>query len=282
MANSWASSRVLTEKSWAVLNAHRGLLSFTIAAFFINILVVVVFAILAIVLFVVGNWVTVVIGIAVVLAGLYLTQIVGFVAKGGMVVCADDALAGRPMGIGAGWARSLRHSGDIAQWAFISMVVGVLLGAIRGNGQGNLVSVLLRNVVAAAAGVAWSIITLFVLPAIVLDDSGVINAIKSSANVVKERWGTQISGNFRIAARLILLILPGIALALGGVFAAQVSIALAAVLIVLGVLLMTIAGLLAGTVRTIFSVALYRFVTNGETLGGFTAEELQSSVRTRG
>lgn len=282
MANSWSESRVLTQKSWAVLSEHRGLLSFTIAAFFINVLIVLVFAVVAIVLFVVGNWVTFVVGIVVVLAGLYLTQIVGVLAKGGMVACADDALAGRSMGIGTGWARSLRHIGDIAQWAFISMVVGVLLGAIRGNGQGNLASVLLRNVVAAAAGVAWSIITLFVLPAIVLDDSGVFNAIKSSAHVVKERWGTQISGNFRIAGRLVLLILPGIGLALGGVFAAQVSIALAAVLIVLGVLLMIIAGLLAGTVRTIFSVALYRFVMNGETLGGFTAEELQSSVRTRG
>ena len=282
MANGWAQSRVLTEKSWAVLKAHRGLLSFPIAAFFINVLVLLIFAVLVIVLFVVGNWVTVTLGIVVVLAGLYLTQIVGFVAKGGMVACADDALAGRPMEIGAGWARSLRHSGDIAQWAFISMIVGVLLGAIRGNGQGNVAAILLRNVVAAAAGVAWSIITLFVLPAIVLDDSGVINAIKSSAHVVKERWGTQISGNVRIAGRLILLFLPGLGLALGGVFAAQVSIPLAAVLIVLGVLLMIIAGLLAGTVRTIFSVALYRFVTNGETLGGFTAEELQSSVRTRG
>ncbi|MCX8526517.1 MAG: hypothetical protein ORN20_00060 [Candidatus Nanopelagicales bacterium] len=108
MANSWAQSRVLTEKSWAVLKAHRGLLSFPIAAFFINVLVLLIFAVLAIVLFVVGNWVTVTLGIVVVLAGLYLTQIVGFVAKGGMVACADDALAGRPMEIGAGWARS-RH-----------------------------------------------------------------------------------------------------------------------------------------------------------------------------
>lgn len=282
MAGNWSESRALTQKAWSVLGTNRALLSFPIIAALINIVLIIVFAIPAVVLFVVGNWVTFVLGIAVIVAGVYLTQIIGMIAKGGMVSCADEALAGRPMSIRIGWSRSFARFGDVAQWAFISMVVGALLGAIRGNGQGNIAGVILRNVVAAAAGVAWSIITLFVLPAIILDGSGVIAAIKSSANVVKQRWGTQITGGIRIAGRLLFLILPAIALVLGGVFAIQVSVVAGAVLFVLGFVLMIVAGLLGSTVRTIFSVALYRFVTTGQALGGFTAAELQAAVRTRG
>jgi len=282
MAGNWSESRALTQKAWSVLGSNRALLSFPIIAALINIVLIIVFAIPAVVLFVIGNWVTFVLGIAVIVAGVYLTQIIGMIAKGGMVSCADEALAGRPMSLRTGWSRSFARFGDVAQWAFISMVVGALLGAIRGNGQGNIAGVILRNVVAAAAGVAWSIITLFVLPAIILDGSGVIAAIKSSANVVKQRWGTQITGGIRIAGRLLFLILPAIALVLGGVFAIQVSVIAGAVLFVLGFVLMIVAGLLGSTVRTIFSVALYRFVTTGQALGGFTAAELQAAVRTRG
>jgi len=66
------------------------------------------------------------------------------------------------------------------------------------------------------------------------------------------------------------------------VFAIQASAIAGGVLLVLGVLVMIVAGLLGGTVRTIFSVALYRFVTTGQALGGFTPQELQAAVRTRG
>jgi hypothetical protein len=282
MAGNWAESRALTQKAWAILGSNRRILSFPILAALINVVVIVVFAIPVVLLFVLGTWVTVVLGIILAAVGIYLTQIIAMIAKGGMVSCADEALAGRPMALGTGWSRSFARFGDVAQWAFISMVVGALLGAIRGNGQGNLAGVLLRNVVAAAAGVAWSVITLFVLPAIILDGSGVIAGIKSSAHIVKERWGTQITGGIRIAGRLLFLILPALALVLGGVFAIQASVIAGGVLFVLGFIVMIIAGLLGSTVRTIFSVALYRFVTTGRALGGFTPEELQAAVRTRG
>jgi len=282
MAGNWNESRALTQKAWGVLGANRRLLSFPLLAALINVVIIVIFVVLVVLLFVIGNWITIILGIVLALLALFLTQVVAMIAKGGMVSCADEVLAGRPMSLGVGWSRSFARFGDVAQWAFISMVVGVLLGAIRGNGQGNIAAVILRNVVAAAAGVAWSIITLFVLPAIILDGSGVIAAIKSSSNVVKQRWGTQITGGIRIAGRLLFLTLPAIALVLGGVFAIQASAIAGGVLLVLGVLVMIVAGLLGGTVRTIFSVALYRFVTTGQALGGFTPQELQAAVRTRG
>lgn len=282
MANSWAQSRELTRKAWSVLGDNRRLLSFPIIAGLINLGLLIVLGVGALVLFVIQSGVTLVLGIVLVIVLIYLTQLVTILARAAMVSCADEALAGRPLAIGAGWRVAFQHFGDVAQWAGVSTLASILIGAIRGNGQGNLAAVILRNTVAAAAGVAWSIITLFVLPFIVLGDHGVIDSIKGSANVVKERWGTQLSGGVRIGARLLFIVLPAIALIIVGFLVVQVSAVLCGVLIVLGFLLMAVAGLLGGTVRTIFSVALYRFAVNGEVVGGFTEQELQSAVRTRG
>jgi hypothetical protein len=38
----------------------------------------------------------------------------------------------------------------------------------------------------------------------------------------------------------------------------------------------------SGALRQIFAVALYRFTTTGEAVGGFEATDLQNAIRTRG
>lgn len=282
MANSWADSRELTRKAWSALGDHRSLLAFPIIAGVINLALIIVIGVGAVVLFVIQTTVTVIIGIILVVVLVYLTQLVTILSRAAMVSCADEALAGRPIAIAAGWRVAFGHLGNIAQWAAVSTLASILIGAIRGNGQGGVATVLLRNALAAAAGVAWSVITLFVLPFIVLGDHGVIDSIKGSAGVVKDRWGTQISGGVRIGARLLVIVLPAIALIIIGFLVIQFSAVLCVMLIVLGFLLMAVAGLLGGTVRTMFSVALYRFAVSGELVGGFTEAELQGAVRTRG
>jgi len=55
-----------------------------------------------------------------------------------------------------------------------------------------------------------------------------------------------------------------------------------ALLVVLGVILLAVALLVSKALSGIFGVALYRYALDGEAVGGFTPQELDSAVRTKG
>jgi hypothetical protein len=52
-----------------------------------------------------------------------------------------------------------------------------------------------------------------------------------------------------------------------------------AVLVVIGALAICVALLISKALSGIFGVALYRYATDGEVIGGFTQEDLESAVR---
>jgi hypothetical protein len=54
-----------------------------------------------------------------------------------------------------------------------------------------------------------------------------------------------------------------------------------ALLLVLGVIGLAISMLVSSALSNIFGVALYRYSLDGEAVGGFTPDELDSAVRTK-
>ena len=85
------------------------------------------------------------------------------------------------------------------------------------------------------------------------------------------------------AAVFVFGMLPAIAITALGVFlwisdGAGTEVAAGAVLVVLGVALFILAALVQRALQSIFGLALYRFVGDGEPTGGFTADELGSAV----
>jgi uncharacterized protein YqgC (DUF456 family) len=55
-----------------------------------------------------------------------------------------------------------------------------------------------------------------------------------------------------------------------------------ALLLVIGVIGLAISMLVSSALSNIFGVALYRYALDGEAVGGFTPDELNSAVRTKG
>jgi membrane-anchored glycerophosphoryl diester phosphodiesterase (GDPDase) len=129
----------------------------------------------------------------------------------------------------------------------------------------------------------WQLITFFVMPAMMLDDLGMIDAIKKSASTFKQRWGTQLSGGVRIGGLIgliavlpaILALVVGVVLVTAGVPAAGVPLA------VIGLIVLIVAGLILSAIRGVFSVVLYRFATQGICEGGFTEEQLAGAVKVK-
>lgn len=280
---AWASSREVTRKSWAVLKENRYLMAFPVLGFVIGLVPVAILGLPAMYFFATNhNWVGA--GFAIVLV--FAAQAVGTFLQGGLVAAVDAELDGRDSSVGQGMSVAFQHTGKLLVWSGILTVVSVLISLVRGNGQGNVVGVLLRNVVAAAADVMWQLITFFVVPFIVLEDEAPIQAIKSSSSLFKRKWGTQLAGGVRIGGLIVLvLILPAILLLVAGflliLMGSTTSIATGIPLAVLGFVLLLVGIVISSAMRTVFSVALYRYAKDGAVCAGFTAAELQSAVKVK-
>ena len=276
---AWSNSRELTHQSWTILKENRYLMAYPVVGIAAG---VVPFAIMAAgVGFIVSdqNW----IGWGLVVIGLYVVTLVNALVQAGLTVSAAAELEGGTSSLGHGLSSAVGRLGRLARWAFVSTVVSLLIGLLRGNNDGGIVAVIFRNVLAAAADVMWQLITFFVMPAMMLDDLGMIDAIKKSASTFKQRWGTQLSGGVRIGGMIgLIAILPAIiAIVAGGFLATAGAWAVGVPLVIIGLVVLIVAGLILTAIRGVFSVVLYRYATQGVVEGGFTEDQLASAVRVK-
>lgn len=277
---SWKSSKVVTRKSWGLLKENPYLFAFPIIGLVLTLVPLIVFGVPALIfLDADNNWVAAVFAIALVFG----VQAFATFPSAGLVAAVDEEMHGRDASVGRGMSAAFGRFGPLVAWSAIQTVVSILLGLVRGNGQGNIVGVLLRNIVAAAADVMWQLITFFVLPVMMIEKESPINAIKTSSGLFKKQWGTQLAGGVRIGGLVALLvILPGALVMVGGialVFTGNTGTVVAGIITaVIGFLIIMLGSLIISAMRGIYSVALYYYAKDGEVLGGFTGEELQSSV----
>ena len=139
------------------------------------------------------------------------------------------------------------------------------------------------QIAARLVGMAWSLVTFLAVPVIAIEGTGPLETLKRSASsLFKSRWGAQITGNIAIGGAVFLLgILPSAALIGIGVLLWSSSGFVGALLVIVGAIGLAIALLISKALSGIFGVALYRYALDGEAVGGFTAEELESAVKTK-
>src|SRR5262249_36395741 len=96
---------------------------------------------------------------------------------------------------------------QILAWALVSATVGLILKLIESANEkvGEFVSALL--------GTAWTVLTYFVVPVLVVERVGPIQAIKRSMKILRKTWGEALIGNIGIGFFMFLLALPWLALA---------------------------------------------------------------------
>jgi hypothetical protein len=269
----WADGKVLSKKCWALLRENRYFLWFPIIGFALALIPIIILG---------GGAAALAIGDmnvgAIIVGALALIFInFAFTISGAAIVAAvDEELAGRDASVGYGFGKAFGRLGPLLIWSIIRAAVSALLGLLRGNGNG--ASAVAGNILASIGAAAWSIVTFFVTPYIMLKGESAVPALKKSVAMVKEKWGNQVTGGVRIGLSLLVLVIPAIVLiVLGLVIAgnggAMVTLGLLAV--VVGIALLLVSFLIGSTLQAIFSVALFHFTTGEGSTGPFTAQELQ-------
>jgi hypothetical protein len=263
----------LTKKSWALLNGHRSLIRFPIYGAVATTLLAVVFIGPGLYLW---DQDTIAGAIPLLVIGVYVLSVVGFYFSVGLAAAADMIFRGEEATVADGLAVARSRFSQICGWAAVSTAISVLMGVLENQGG------LGGQIAARLVGMAWSLVTFLAVPVIAIEGTGPVQTLKRSASIFRDRWGTQITGNIAIGGAVFLIgVLPAVALIVAGVVLWSSAAFLGALLVVVGALVLAVAMLISRALSGIFGVALYRYATAGEAVGGFTSEELESAVKAK-
>jgi hypothetical protein len=268
----------LTRKSWALLQSHRALLRFPLYGALAAAVPLIVIALPG--LYLMDSRESTVVGIVLAVVGVYAAIFVSYFFSVGLAAAADEIFHGRDATLGDGLRVSRARAGSIAGWTLVSVVVGaifVALDNLRGVGP------ILRGLI----GAAWSLVTFMAVPVIAFEGTGPVDTLKRSTALFRERWAGQVTGTVTIGGIVYFVgVLPAVLLGVIGValWASDGNgeeIAIGAVLLAVAVVIGVLSILLVRALSGVFGVALYRFATDGDAAGDFTADELQGAVRPR-
>lgn len=277
LSNSWE----LVKASWHVLLADKELLIFPIISFVASLIVMATFAIPTLFAGLLDSMIT---DSGVSIFG-YIVAFLFYVTLYTVTIFANAALVGAAMirlkggdpTVGDGFQIATQHLGSIVGYAVIAATVGMILRAIsERSGQ-------LGRAIVSLIGFAWGIATFLVVPVLVVEEVGPMEAVKRSAGLLKQTWGEQIAGNFSIGLIFGLLtfvvILLGVPLAI--LAAASNSIGMLVTVIVAVILLVIVLALISSTLSGIYTAAVYRYATTGDTGGYFDANMVKGAFKVK-
>jgi hypothetical protein len=196
-----------------------------------------------------------------------------------IVACAAIRMGGGDPTIKDGMKAAFSRVHLIAGWALVSATVGLILRMIEGRNRG------VGRFVAGLLGMAWTVVSFLVVPALVIDNKGPVEAFKESTRLLKRTWGEQLVSNFSFGMIFFLLGLPGLALIFLGITLASKGGANAGVMLGvfagLGALYFLILSLVQSALHAIFQAALYMYARDGAAPSGFESGVLDGAMTQR-
>jgi hypothetical protein len=166
---------------------------------------------------------------------------------------------------------------QIAVWAVIASTVGLILKALESRAG------FLGRIVISLIGVAWTLVTYFVVPIIIIERKGAFDAIGSSKDLLAKTWGKQIVSGLGYGIIGFLLTIPAIIVFIIAIVAVAGSqgqhVGSMGTLAVLAVLYLIGLGIVLGTLRAIFGVVLYLYAQTGNAPEGFSATDLRGAIQ---
>jgi hypothetical protein len=154
-------------------------------------------------------------------------------------------------------------------WAVIAATVGIVLRAI-GERSG-----LVGRIAVAIVGGIWSLVTIFVVPVLVLEDKGVVAAMKESGTLFKKTWGETVVGSISIGVIFGAVMIVGLLGVLAAFFIGSITVMILAV--VLFVMILAVVAVISSAMQGIFVTALYSYAKTGNVPTGFGKGVLENA-----
>lgn len=196
-----------------------------------------------------------------------------FFFNSALVGCVMLRMDGRDPRLGDGLAIARSKLGVIFAYAVVAGTLGMLLRMMEERLG------FLGKLVAGVLGIGWSIASFLVVPVLVARDVGPVEAVKESAQLLKDTWGENIGGHIRMGVFFTLvyiaIALSGVALSLAA--GATGNGALLALCVVATVVAILFVAMINAALSGIYSAALYRYAVFGDVGAGFDKHLLDTA-----
>lgn len=165
----------------------------------------------------------------------------------------------------------------ILGYAVIAATVGVILRALQERAG------FIGRFVIGLIGLAWTVASFLVVPVLVSQDIGPIDAVKRSAELLKKTWGQNLIGTGGIGLVFGLgffaLVIVGGGLIVLAVKSGILAITITAIVAVVIALLLLI--LIQAALQGVYAAALYRYATEGEAGEGFDKDMVAAAFKVK-
>lgn len=214
------------------------------------------------------------VSVAVYALALFASTFVSTFFTGAVVAAAMMRADGQDPDVRTAMAVAWSRRGPLLAWAGFATIVGIGLRLLERWGlAGALVRVL--------AGVAWTLATWFAVPVIIAEGTMPIETVQRSAQILKERFGTNVRATVRLGFQwvlatigLVLVAAFGVVVLVSGTSRHQsVGVLIGALIVVLAVAGLFLASAVWSAVGAYLRTVLYRYAT-GQPIPGIDARAL--------
>jgi len=199
----------------------------------------------------------------------FLIYFVGIFFNAAIIGCAMIRLEGGMPNLKDGFRIGRENIRRILAWALFAATVGLVLRAIQERAG------IIGKIIIGFIGVAWALGTFFVVPVLIFEKVGPIDAMKRSASLFRKSWGETLAGSIGLGLIFLLAGLLGILAIIVG-FAVGGVTGLIVGLVVAFIYWIALA-IVASAAQSVLVAALYRYATTGEVSKEFGSQQLYSN-----
>jgi hypothetical protein len=190
----------------------------------------------------------------------FAASVVSIYFQAALVIGCNERADGASPTVRGVLAQAWTHRGKILSWAVLTTTVGIAIRAVEQRVGG-----IFGTILGFLGGVAWAIASFLVVPIVIAENLGPIDAVKRSAQLIRKTWGTSLRTTLRLGATQFLAMLVPVAVVIVGVVAiasgnaAAITVGIA--LVVLGVLALLGLAMVFSAIWTYARALIYRYAT---------------------
>lgn len=201
---------------------------------------------------------------AVAFAFYFCTYFVAIFCNSALLCCTFLRYNGQNPTVGDGFRGAMARLPQIFAWALVSATVGLLLKLVEQAHEKA------GQIVASVLGTAWSIMTYFVVPVMVVERVGPFEAVGRSVKLLTKTWGEAATGQIGLGLVLFLVAIPIILLLVaGGYLLSTGATALGVTVLVAGLIVLLLYLAVSAALHTILVGAIYQYAADGRVPEGF-------------
>jgi hypothetical protein len=190
-----------------------------------------------------------------------------------LISCALMSFAGEEPTLADGFRSASARLPQIFAWSIVSATVGLLLKGIENGHQRG------AELISGLLGTAWTIVTFFVVPVLVVEKVGPFEAIRRSMSLLRQTWGEALVGHWGVGFFMFLLMLPGLLVLALAIAIMSVSPLAGFAVLGLAIVYLIGCGIISSALNTVFLAALYQYAAFKTVPAGFDRHVIEGAFQ---